>query len=91
MGGIYNTITKYNDQHHTILSNVKIIEAINQVMIEAESEANKATVDMFSTQKNKSDHSKYLINKFANLTINDNGDDLINKIANLTINDVRQR
>ena len=72
---MYDTITKYNDQHHTPLSNVNIIEAIDQVTREKQSEANNATVDMFCPQRNESEN---LINKVANLTINDVENDLIN-------------
>ena len=55
---MYDTITKYNEQHHTPLSNVNIIEAIDQVMREEEAESNNVKVDIFSPQINKSDSSK---------------------------------
>ena len=31
-GGMYDNITRYNNQHHTLLSNVNIRKAIDQVM-----------------------------------------------------------
>ena len=51
MGLIYDTITKYNDKHHTPLPNLKIIAAINRVMREEEVESNIVTVDTFSPHK----------------------------------------
>ena len=52
-------------------------------MLEEQEERNKVTADTFSAQKK----SEGLINKVANLTINDVGNDLIKKVENLTIND----
>ena len=43
-------------------------------------------VDTFSPKRNK---SEYLIDKVANLTINDVRNDLINKVANLIIQDTK--
>ena len=51
LGLIYDTITKYNDKHHTPLPNLKIIAAINRVMREEEVESNIVTVDTFSPHK----------------------------------------
>ena len=74
-----------------MIADVKIREAINQVMLEVRviSEENNVTVDTFmvSPQRNKIED---LINKVANLTINfGNENDLINKVTNMTINDAR--
>ena len=55
-GEMYDTMTKYNDQHHTPLSKVNIIEAIYQVMREEDAEENNVTVDMFFPQINESDY-----------------------------------
>ena len=82
---MYDTITKYNDHNYTLLSNVKIREAIDQVMREEESEANKGMVDTFSTQRNVSED---LINKVSNLTINNMGNNITNKVADFKIKNV---
>ena len=81
---MYDTITKYNEQHHTPLSNVNIIEAIDQVMREEEAESNNVTVDIFSPQINNSED---LIDKVTNLTINDVKNDMIDKFTSFTVND----
>ena len=67
---MYDTITNYNEWNHTLLSNANIREEINQLILEEQSEANNIMIDMFSPQRNQSDD---LINKVANLTINDVG------------------
>ena len=61
---MYDTITKYNGQHHTPLPNVDIREVINQVTRKEEAESNNTTVDTFITQRNESDN---IINKPENL------------------------
>ena len=71
--GMYDTITKYNYKHSTQLSNVKITEVIDQVMVDEESEADNVTVDMLSPQRNRSDNLNDLINELTSLTINDVG------------------
>ena len=59
-------------------------EAINKVILEEQLEANNVTVDTLNPQRSK---SEYLINKVANLAINDGVRKyLIEKFANLTIN-----
>ena len=83
-GEMYDTITKFNDQHHTPLSNGNIRETIDQVTREGQAETNNLTVDAFSPQRNESDN---LINEVANLTIIDVGNDLINEVTDLTTND----
>ena len=65
---MYDTITKYNGQNHTTLSNVKIREAINKVMKEEQEESNNVMVDTFRPQRNKSDN---IINQVTNFTKND--------------------
>ena len=55
-------------------------------MLEDQSEANNVTVDAFSSWRNKSED---LIDKVANLTINDVVNNLINKVANLIRKNVR--
>ena len=82
---MYDTITNHNDRNHTQLYNAKITEAIDQVILEEQTEANNATVDLFSSQKNK---SKNLILKVTYLTINNVGENMIDNVADLTINDV---
>ena len=83
---MYDTITNYNDQNHTPLSNEKIREAIHKLTLKEQAEANNVTVDMFSTQRKKSED---LIIKAVNLTIsNKSGNGLIDKVANLKINKV---
>ena len=84
----HHNITNYNDWNDRPLSNMDIIEAINQVMLEARviTETNKVPIDMFmvSPQRNKIED---LINKVANLTINvGNENNMIDKVANLSIN-----
>ena len=37
---IYDTITNYNDRNHTPLSNAKIIEAIDKLMLEEQARSN---------------------------------------------------
>ena len=81
---MYDTITKYNDQNHTLLSNVNIREAIDKLTREEEVESNNVTVNTFSPQRNEIEN---LINEVENLTINDVGNNIINKVSNLTIND----
>ena len=96
----HQIITSYNDHNDTPLSNVKIREAINQIILEYRviSEADTITVDTFmvSLQINESED---LINKFANLKINignennlidkvGNKNDIIDKVATMIINDV---
>ena len=54
--------------------------------MEEQAEENNVTVGNFSPQRNESDN---IINKVANLTINDVRNNLINKVSKLTINDVR--
>ena len=54
--------------------------------MEEKAEANKVTVDTFSTQRNGSEK---MIDKFVNLTINNAEKNLIKKLANSTINGVR--
>ena len=73
---MYDTITNYNDWNHTPLPNKNNRETIYQLMIEEKTKANNVTVDTLSPQIYKSEK---LINKFANLTINDVGNDLIDK------------
>ena len=73
---MYDTITNYNDWNHTPLPNKNNRETIDQLMIEEKTRANNVTVDTLSSQIYKSEK---LINKFANLTINDVGNDLIDK------------
>ena len=51
-GEMYDTIIKYNDKHHTQLSNVNIRSAIDQVMREEEVKANNVPVYMFGPQRN---------------------------------------
>ena len=63
-GGGYDTITKYNYQYHKPLHNVKIREAVNQVILEEQAESNNVIVDTFSLHKIK---SKNIINKVENL------------------------
>ena len=82
---MYDTITKDNYQHHTPLFNVKIIDDIDQVMREEQTETNNFTVDMFSPQRKNSD---ILINEVANLAIKGIKNDIINRVANLTISNV---
>ena len=82
---MHDTIPNYNDRNHMSLSNAKIREANDKVILEHQVEENNVAVDMFSPQRNKSDN---LIDKVQNLTINNVGNDLIEKVANLTINDI---
>ena len=79
---MYVTITNNNDRNHALLSNAKIREAIDQLILEYQSEANNFTVDTFSPQINESDN---LIKEVINLTINEVRNNLIDKVANLTI------
>ena len=65
-GEMYDIINKYNKKHHTPLSKVNIRAEIDEIMREEELEANDVMVDTFSTQKKKSDDSKYIIDKEAN-------------------------
>ena len=81
-----DTITNYNDRNNIPLSNANIRESINQVILEEQAKADNITVDTFSTHRNK---GEYLIDKVANLTINDVRNDMIEKVANLTITDVK--
>ena len=83
---MYNTITNYNDRNHTPLSNVKIAEAIDKIILEEQAEANNNTVDTFITTRNESNN---LFNKIESFTIDDVGKNLINKFAKMKINDVR--
>ena len=50
---MYDIITNYNNCNHTPLSNTNIREAIDKVIMKEKAEANNATVDLFSSQKNK--------------------------------------
>ena len=68
-GVMYDPITKYNENHDTPLSNVKIRAAIYKVTREEEEEENIVMVDKLDPQRNESENSKYLINKLVNLTI----------------------
>ena len=79
-----DTITNYNDRNHTPLSNVKIREAIDKVMLKEKQEANNVTVDTFSTQINGSED---LIGGIANITINNIRNNLISCVINMTIKD----
>ena len=67
---MYDTITKYNNQHHTPLSNMNSIEAKYQVILEEQVEENNFTFDIFHPHRNKSEN---LIDKISNLTIDDIG------------------
>ena len=42
---MYDNINNYNDWNHAPLSNTKIREAIDKVILEEQAEANNATVD----------------------------------------------
>ena len=54
-------------------------------MLEEQAEANNIMVDTLSPHRSK---GEYLINKVANLTINNEvGNNLIDEVVNLTIND----
>ena len=79
---MYDTITNYNEQNHSPLSNTKIIEVIYQVVLEDQVESNNVTVDTLSPKIND------MTNKVANLTINDIGHNIIEKFENLTLKDV---
>ena len=83
---MYDTINKYNDQHHKPLPNMNIREDTNQVMREERGETHNVTVNTFSPKINKNEN---IINEWSNLTIDDVGSDIINEVANLTINNVR--
>ena len=50
---MYDTITNYNDQNHTPLSNAKNKESINHVILEKKAEENNVTFDTFITQRNE--------------------------------------
>ena len=73
---MYDTITNHNDWNRTSLSNAKIRKSIDQVMLEEQAEANNVTVNTLIPYRNKSED---LINKLANLKVNDVGNDLIDK------------
>ena len=68
---------------------MNIREAIDQVMIEEEAEANNATVDTLIPQRNESENSNDQINEVANLKIKDVENNLINKVTKFRINDAR--
>ena len=86
-GEMYDTITNYKDWNHAPLSNEKIREVIDKVILEEQVEANNVTVYTFSPQINESED---LITKVANATIsNELGNDLIHKVANMTIKNAR--
>ena len=83
---IYDTTKNYNDRNHTPLSNSKIRETTDKVILEEQAETSNVTVDTFILQRNEGDS---LINKVKNLTINNkSGNDLINKVTNIKIKDV---
>ena len=67
------------------MSNANIREAIDQLILEEQAEANNSTVDNFIPQKNESEN---LINEITKSTINNVGNDLINEVENLKINNV---
>ena len=83
---MYDTITNYNDRNQTPLFNNNIREVIDQVILEEQGEENNITADTSSPQRNEIEN---LIDKVANFTIDDVGNDQIKKVVNLTINDVR--
>ena len=81
---MYDNITNYNECNNKPLSNEKIREAIDQVILEDKTEADNIMVDAFSPHRNG---SEYMIDKVTNMTINNEvRNDLIRKFANLTIN-----
>ena len=63
-----DTILNYSKWNHTPLSNAKIKEEIDKLMLEEQAESNKFLVDTFSPQINK---SEFIINKVVNLAKND--------------------
>ena len=63
-----DTILNYSEWNHTPLSNAKIKEKIDKLMLEEQAESNKFLVDTFSPQINK---SEFIINKVVNLAKND--------------------
>ena len=73
---MYDTITNYNDQNHTPLFKANIRTAIDKLVLEDQAESNNGTVDMFSPQINGSED---MIEKLANLIINEVRNDLIKK------------
>ena len=84
----HHIIINYNGRNDTLLSNLKIREAINQLIMweKVIAESNNITVDMFMVSPHRNE-SEDLIDKVANLTKNvGNEKNLIDKVANLTIN-----
>ena len=73
---MYDTITNYNDQNYTPLFKANIRTAIDKLVLEDQAESNNGTVDMFSPQINGSED---MIEKLANLIINEVRNDLIKK------------
>ena len=84
---MYDTITDYNNQNQKPLSNMKIREAIDKLMLEEQAEANNVMVDMFIQQRNRSED---IIGCVTNMTRNDSRNDLIDKSTNMKMNDVRK-
>ena len=83
---MYDTITNYNDLNHTPLFNANIREAINKLILVEQAEANNVTVDRLITHKNESGYlvNKVVNFKISNEVRNN----MIDKFANMTINDV---
>ena len=83
---MYDTITNYNDLNHTPLFNANIREAINKLILGEQAEANNVTVDRLITHKNESGYlvNKVVNFKISNEVRNN----MIDKFANMTINNV---